>query len=51
MCLEVVKELSHGLYDCQDGLFEGEVADLYLVQRFAYVVDGSLCAVVFPNQH
>ena len=49
MCLEVVGELSRGLYDYQDGLFEGEVMDLCLVQRFAYIVDGPLCAIVFPN--
>lgn len=51
MCLEIVGEFSCGLHDCQDGLFEGEVANLCLMQRFTYVVDGSLCVVVFPDQH
>ena len=51
MLLEIMGELSRGLHECQDGLFKGEVADLCLVQQFTYVVDGSLCAVVFPNQH
>ena len=49
MCLEIVGELSCGLYDCQDGLFEGEVTDLCLMQRFAYVVDGLLRAIVFSD--
>ena len=51
MHLEIVGELSRGLHDCQDGLFEGKVTDLCLVQRFAYIVDGLLCAVVFSDQH
>ena len=51
MRLEIVGELSHGLHDCQDGLFEGEVIDLCLMQRFAYVVDRLLCVVVFSDQY
>ena len=51
MCLEIVGVLLRGLYDCQNGLFEGEVADLCLAQRFAYVVDGLLRAIVFLDQY
>ena len=49
MRLEIVGELLRGLHDCRDELFEGEVMDLYLVQLFAYVIDGLLCAVIFSN--
>ena len=51
MRLEIVGELLRGLYDRQDGLFQGEVIDLSLMQRFAHVVDRPLYAVVHPDQH
>ena len=51
MCLEIVGELSRDLHDHQDGLFQGEVTDLSLVQRLAHVIDRSLYAIVHLDQH
>ena len=51
MCLKIVGKFPRGLNDHQDGLFQREVTDFSLMQRFAHEIDRPLYAVVHSDQH